>query len=104
MTKQLPAANSDATSWFVFLFVLRRRFPDGRKQRQGLRFRLLQLGPVEGEEIVHAEVRFRHFREELLVVGQSVMFAAVAIVAQHVLPAATLFVSFEHFSDTRFVE
>src|SRR6267154_1934346 len=59
-------------SWSLFL-DLRRGTPEGRQQGVDYRLLALELGPVEGEEIVVTEVGLGHLGEELLFIGQGVV-------------------------------
>src|SRR5262249_42368007 len=59
------------------------RVPDLLEQFVDLRFGLAQLGAIERIEIVDAKVRFRHFREEFLVVRQRIVPDVLAVEQQH---------------------
>src|SRR5688572_29015171 len=78
--------------------------PDGLEQRKNLGFRLLQLGVIEGKEVVHPKVRLSHFREELLLIGQCIMAGAVPGDVQDFLAVAAHLKLLPGRGDLRFVE
>ena len=83
---------------------LLRRGPDLREELEQFGFGFLQLGAVEGEEIIDAEERLGHLGEEFLVVGQAVMLHSLAVVKQRRVAVSALRELFVSRFDARFVE
>src|SRR6185436_9619106 len=80
---------------------LLRRVPNLGEELEQFGFGFLQLGAIEGEEIVDTEEGLGHLGEELHLVGQGIVFHAFAVVKQGRVAVAALLVFFVGGFDAR---